>query len=66
MSQFATLNRSTLEIPAGAKVRSVKIVGNTDGYDGHSLRAFAYFGDQMTGIIDGNVASINSSVPDSR
>ena len=32
----------------------------TDGYDGHSLRAFAYFGDQMTGIIDGNVASINS------
>ena len=31
-----------------------------DGYDGHSLRAFAYFGDQMTGIIDGNVASINS------
>lgn len=60
MSQFATLNRSTLEIPAGAKVRSVKKVGNTDGYDGHSLRAFAYFGDQMTGIIDGNVASINS------
>ena len=32
----------------------------TDGYDGHSLRAFAYFGDQMMGIIDGNVASINS------
>jgi len=32
----------------------------TDGYDGHCLRAFAYFGDQMTGIIDGNVASINS------
>lgn len=60
MSQFATLNRSTLEIPAGAKVRSIKKVGNTDGYDGHSLRAFAYFGDQMTGIIDGNVASINS------
>lgn len=32
----------------------------TDGYDGHSLRAFAYFGDKMPGIIDGNVASINS------
>lgn len=30
-----------------------------DGYDGHSLRAFAYFGDQMPGIID-TVASINS------
>lgn len=37
-----------------------KIKVYTDGYDGHSLRAFAYFGDQMTGIIDGNVASINS------
>lgn len=31
-----------------------------DGYDGHSLRAYAYFGDQMTGIVDGDVASINS------
>jgi DNA polymerase-1 len=32
----------------------------TDGYDGHCLRAFAYFGEQMTGVIDGNVKSINS------
>lgn len=32
----------------------------TDGYDGHCLRAHAYFGDQMSGIIDGNVKSINS------
>lgn len=31
----------------------------TDGYDGHSLRAYAYFGDQMAGIID-TVESINS------
>lgn len=31
----------------------------TDGYDGHSLRAFAYFGDQMPDIID-TVDSINS------
>lgn len=31
----------------------------TDGYDGHSLRAFAYFGDKMTGIVD-TVESINS------
>jgi DNA polymerase-1 len=31
----------------------------TDGYDGHSLRAFAYFGSQMSGIID-TVASINT------
>lgn len=31
----------------------------TDGYDGHCLRAFAYFGEQMVGIID-TVESINS------
>lgn len=31
----------------------------TDGYDGHSLRAFAYFGDDMPGIVD-TVESINS------
>lgn len=31
----------------------------TDGYDGHALRAFAYFGDQMPDIVD-TVASINS------
>lgn len=60
MSQFATLNRSTLEIPAGAKVRSVKKVGNTDGYDGHSLRAYAYFKDLMPGIDPTSVVSINS------
>lgn len=34
----------------------------TDGYDGHSLRAFAYFGDQMPEIED-TVESINS-IPD--
>ena len=32
----------------------------TDGYDGHCLRAFAYFGDQMTGIDPNSVESINS------
>jgi len=31
----------------------------TDGYDGHCLRAYSYFGDQMTGIVD-TVTSINS------
>lgn len=31
----------------------------TDGYDGHCLRAYSYFKDQMPGIID-TVASINS------
>jgi DNA polymerase-1 len=32
----------------------------TDGYDGHSLRAHSYFGDQMTGIDPNQVDSINS------
>lgn len=36
-----------------------KIKVYTDGYDGHALRAFAYFGDQMPDI-DDSVASINS------
>ena len=31
----------------------------TDGYDGHSLRAYAYFGDQMPDIVN-TVESINS------
>jgi DNA polymerase-1 len=31
----------------------------TDGYDGHCLRAFAYFGDQMPDI-NNSVDSINS------
>lgn len=32
----------------------------TDGYDGHCLRAYAYFGDQMTGIDPDSVKAINS------
>ena len=37
-----------------------KIKVYTDGYDGHSLRAYAYFGDQMPDIDPSSVASINS------
>lgn len=32
----------------------------TDGFDGHCLRAYKYFGDKMPDIIPDNVASINS------
>lgn len=32
----------------------------TDGYDGHCLRAYAYFGDKMEGIDPDSVVSINS------
>jgi DNA polymerase-1 len=37
-----------------------KIKVYTDGYDGHSLRAYAYFGDQMPDIDPDSVVSINS------
>ena len=57
--QFGILKKSTVEIPSGAKV-SIKEVGMTDGYDGHSLRAFAYFGDSMPDIDSSSVESINS------
>lgn len=37
-----------------------KIKVYTDGYDGHCLRAYAYFGEHMTDINPDDVASINS------
>lgn len=37
-----------------------KIKIYTDGYDGHCLRAYAYFGDQMEDIKDDSVEEINS------
>jgi len=37
-----------------------KLAIYTDGYDGHCLRAYKYFGDQMPDIIPDNVKSINS------
>lgn len=39
---------------------SIAQVGNTPGYDGHCLRAFAYFAEQMPDIDPNSVASINS------
>ena len=58
MQPFATLQKSTINIPSGSSV-SISRVGKTDGYDGHCLRAFSYFGDQMPDIVD-TVVSINS------
>ena len=57
--QFKTLNRKTLDIPVGATIE-VKKVGMTDGYCGHCLRAYAYFGEQMPDIDANSVESINS------
>ncbi len=39
---------------------SNKLKVYTDGYDGHCLRAYAYFGDKMPDIDDGSVELINS------
>lgn len=58
---FVGLDFNSLEDKISAKTTKDpnKIKVYTDGYDGHSLRAFAYFGDQMPDIMD-TVESINS------
>lgn len=58
---FAGLDFASLEdrISALTTKDPEKLKVYTDGYDGHCLRAYAYFGDQMTGI-ENTVASINS------
>ncbi len=58
---FAGLDFSSLEdrISALTTKDPQKIKVYTDGYDGHSLRAFAYFREQMPDIVD-TVESINS------
>lgn len=57
--QFKTLDRKTLDIPSGVSIE-IKKVGTTDGYDGHCLRAYAYFGHNMPDIDPNSVESINS------
>jgi len=58
MTHFGTSEKSAIKIPSGAKI-SIKEIGKTDGYDGHSLRTYSYFKDEMPDIID-TVDSINS------
>lgn len=58
MQHYGTLKKSTVDIPTGSTF-SIKKVGQTPGYDGHSLRAFSYFPEEMVGIED-TVDSINS------
>jgi DNA polymerase-1 len=59
---FCGLDFASLEdrISALTTKDPVKLKVYTDGYDGHCLRAHAYFGDQMDGIIGHSVASVNS------
>ena len=49
MQHSETLDLSVINI-ADSDVFSIKQSGNTKGYDGHCLRAYAYFGDQMPDI----------------
>ncbi len=49
MQQSAT-SQTVFNIQAGATF-SIKSVGKTDGYDGHCLRAFYYFGEQMPDVV---------------
>lgn len=60
MLQYKTLKRATLDIPTTVKKISVKPVGQTDGYDGHCLRAYSYFKEEMPDIDPLSVDSINS------
>ena len=58
MSQFGTLQKLTIDIPTGATF-NIKQVAVTEGFDGHCLRAFAYFPEKLPGIVN-TVDSINS------
>ncbi|QDH83732.1 putative DNA polymerase I [Achromobacter phage vB_AxyP_19-32_Axy04] len=59
---FAGLDFASLEdrISALTTKDPMKLKVYTDGYDGHCLRAYSYFGDQMEGIDPESVESINS------
>ena len=59
---FMGLDFSSLEdrISALTTKDPNKLKVYTDGFDGHCLRAYAYFGDQMEGIDPNSVESINS------
>lgn len=59
---FAGLDFASLEdrISALTTKDPEKLKVYTDGYDGHCLRAFAYFGEEMPDIDPTSVASINS------
>lgn len=58
MQHVKTLKRSTHNF--SGKIKSIKRIGSTDGYDGHSLRAYSYFGNLMLDIDPNSVDSINS------
>ena len=53
------VGKAVINIPTGAVI-SIKKIGATDGYDGHCLRSYYYFKDQMPDIDPNSIESINS------
>lgn len=49
MNEFDTLSASELTIPDDAQL-TIEVKGTTSGYDGHCLRAYGYFSEQMPNI----------------
>ena len=59
MNEFDTLSASELTIPDDAQL-TIEVKGITSGYDGHCLRAYSYFSEQMPDIDPTTVVGINS------
>ena len=59
MNEYDNLSAVELAIPDDATVAMIA-VGSTSGYDGHCLRAYSYFSEQMPDIDPKTVAGINS------
>ena len=49
-----------LKISSSSQTVTVKKLPNAPAYDGHCLRAYSYFKDQMSDIDPSSVESINS------
>ena len=59
MNNFDSLKATELSIPDDADV-TITVAGSTSGYDGHCLRAYSYFSEQMPDIDPSTVNGINS------
>ena len=59
MNNFDSLKATELSIPDAADV-TITVAGSTSGYDGHCLRAYSYFSEQMPDIDPSTVNGINS------
>ena len=59
MNEYDNLSAVELAIPEDATVAMIAL-GSTSGYDGHCLRAYSYFSEQMPDIDPTTVVGINS------